>query len=342
MQIKNIFQEVYMEYLWLIMGFALLVIGADIFVEGSSSIAKLFKIPSIIIGLTIVAFGTSLPEASVSISAALSGQNDIAISNVLGSNIFNLLVVLGASALICPVKSNESAIKREIPFSIMVTAVLGVIIALGVKFKNPDQTGWSKFAESEFTVGLIGGLVLLVLFALYMYWQISGAVKSIKSGAMSDEDEDGALKLPASISVKMIILGIVGIILGGNLVVENATVIATNFGMSQTFIGLTIVAVGTSLPELVTSVVAARKGESDLALGNVIGSNVFNIVFILGASAVISPMTIDVTALYDTVILFFVSIIGLVFAITKKNFSRLEGGVLLTIYCGYFAYILVR
>ena len=331
-----------MEYLWLIAGFALLVVGADIFVEGSSALAKLFKIPSIIIGLTIVAFGTSLPEASVSISAAISGQNDIAISNVLGSNIFNLLVVLGASALICPVKSNASAIKREIPFSILITAVLGFIIALGVKFTNPDLSGFEKFTSAKFTVGLWGGIVLLVLFALYMYWQISGAVKSIKSGEITEEENDNGIRIPASMSIKMIILGIVGIILGGNLVVDNATIIAENFGMSQTFIGLTIVAVGTSLPELVTSIVAARKDESDLALGNVIGSNIFNIVFILGASAVISPMTIDITALYDTIILFFVSIVGLIFAITKKNFSRLEGAALLGIYGAYFTYILMR
>ena len=339
---KSHIQEVFMEYLWLIAGFALLVVGADIFVEGSSVLAKLFKIPSIIIGLTIVAFGTSLPEASVSVSAAIAGQNDIAISNVLGSNIFNLLVVLGASALICPVKSNASAIKREIPFSILITAVLGGIIALGINVVNPDLNGLEKLTGSEFTVGLWGGIVLLVLFALYMYWQISGAVKSIKSGEIAEEEDDNGIRIPASMSVKMIILGIVGIILGGNLVVDNATIIAENFGMSQTFIGLTIVAVGTSLPELVTSIVAARKGESDLALGNVIGSNIFNIVFILGASAVISPMTIDVSALYDTVILFVISIIALIFAITKKNFSRLEGAALLAMYGAYFAYILVR
>ena len=331
-----------MEYLWLIAGFVLLVVGADIFVEGSSSIAKIFKIPSIIIGLTIVAFGTSMPEASVSISAAISGQNDIAVSNVIGSNIFNLLVVLGASALICPVKSNKSAIRREIPFSILVTAVLGFIIALGVQSVDSEKAGLEKFANSEFIIGLIGGIVLLVLFAIYMYWQISSAIKARKNGELEEEEDDGSKKFPAFMSVEMVILGIVGIIMGGDLVVDNATIIAEKLGMSQTFIGLTIVAMGTSLPELVTSIVAARKGESDLALGNVIGSNVFNIVFILGASAVISPMTIDVTALYDTVILFFISIVALVFAITKKYFVRWEGATLLGIYAAYFAYILIR
>ena len=331
-----------MEYLWLIAGFALLVIGADIFVEGSSAIAKLFKIPTIIVGLTIVALGTSLPEASVSISAALAGQNDIAISNVLGSNLFNLLVVLGASALICPVKSNLSAIKREIPFSILITAILGFIIMLGVNFVTPEKTGFEKFANAEFSVGLVGGIVLLILFAIYMFWQVSGAIKARKSGEIEEEEEESDIRIPSSLAIKMIILGVTGIILGGNLVVDNATIIAENFGMSQTFIGLTVVALGTSLPELVTSLVAAKKGESDLALGNVIGSNVFNIVFILGSSAAISPMTIDATALYDTVILFFVSLLVLLFAITKRRFNRWEGATLLILYFVYFAYILNR
>jgi cation:H+ antiporter len=207
---------------------------------------------------------------------------------------------------------------------------------------DSEKAGLEKFANSEFNIGLIAGIVLLVLFAIYMYWQISSAIKARKNGELEEEEDDGSKKFPAFMSVEMVILGIVGIIMGGDLVVDNATVIAEKLGMTETFIGLTIVAMGTSLPELVTSIVAARKGESDLALGNVIGSNVFNIVFILGASAVISPMTIDVTALYDTVILFFISIVALVFAITKKYFVRWEGATLLGIYAAYFAYILIR
>ena len=331
-----------MEYVWLLAGFVLLVIGADIFVEGSSAIAKLFKIPSIIIGLTIVAFGTSMPEASVSISAALSGNNDIAVSNVIGSNIFNLLVVLGASALICPVRANGSAIKKEIPFSIVVTVLLGILLAAGVSFGEPAAAGIEKFLGAEFTLGLAGGIVLLVFFAFYMYWQISGALKARKSGEIEEELDDGSKKFPPMMAAEMVILGLVGIIMGGNIVVENASVIAEKLGMSQTLIGLTIVAIGTSLPELVTSIVAARKGESDIALGNVIGSNVFNIVFILGASALLAPMTVDIASIYDTIVLFFVSILSLVFAKTKKLFSRWEGAVMLGIYAVYFAYILVR
>ena len=329
-----------MEYFWLLFGFVLLVVGADIFVEGSSALAKSFKIPTIIIGLTVVAFGTSMPEASVSISAALEGKNDIAISNVIGSNIFNLLVVLGASALICPVKSNDSVVKKEIPFSILLTVLLGGALVGGVKLAAGKE-GLSGFLNGDFKLGLIGGLILLVCFAFYMYWQIGGAIKARKNG-QADEEEIDDKKYSLAMSVEMIILGLVGIIFGGNYVVDNACIIAEKLGMSEQFIGLTIVAVGTSLPELVTSVIAARKGESDIALGNVIGSNVFNIAFILGASAVIAPMTVNIESIYDTVVLLAISIVTLIFAKTKNRFSRLEGATMLGIYVIYFVYILLR
>ncbi len=329
-----------MEYLWLLFGFVLLVVGADIFVEGSSSLAKSFKIPTIIIGLTVVAFGTSMPEASVSISAALEGKNDIAVSNVIGSNIFNLLVVLGASAVICPVRSNESVIKKEVPFSILVTILLGGILLCGVKLAE-GMKGMEAFLNADFTIGLVGGIVLLLFFAFYMYWQVGGAIKARKNGMIEEEEEEGQ-KFSLTMSVEMIILGLVGIIFGGNYVVDNACIIAENLGMSEQFIGLTIVAIGTSLPELVTSIVAARKGESDIALGNVIGSNIFNIVFILGASAAIAPMTVNVISVYDTLVLLAVSVLCMIFANTKRRFSRIEGGVLLAIYAAYFVYVLIR
>ena len=330
-----------MEYFWLLFGFVLLVVGADIFVEGSSALAKSFKIPTIIIGLTVVAFGTSMPEASVSISAALEGKNDIAISNVIGSNIFNLLVVLGASALICPVKSNESVIKKEIPFSILVTVILGGILGFGATLAG-ELTGMDAFLNAGFTLGRIGGIILLVFFAFYMYWQIGGAIKARKNGMIEEEEEDNGKKFPLAMSIEMVVLGLVGIIFGGNYVVDNACIIAEKLGMSEQFIGLTIVAIGTSLPELVTSVVAARKGESDIALGNVIGSNIFNIVFILGASAVIAPMTVDFLSIVDTVVLLLVSVLSLIFANTKRRFSRIEGASMLGIYIVYFIYILLR
>ncbi len=328
-----------MEYVWLIGGFVLLIVGADVFVEGSSAIAKLFKIPAIIIGLTVVAFGTSMPEASVSINAALAGSNDIAVSNVIGSNVFNALVVLGASALIFPVRSNETAVKKEIPFSIIITAVLGVVLCFGAKLA--DAAGFfDKLSGATFTLGRIGAIILLLLFALYMYWQIAGALKARKNGE-AEELEDGK-KVSPFMAMEMVILGIVGIIIGGNLVVDNATIIAEKFGMSDTFIGLTIVAVGTSLPELVTSIVAAKKGESDLALGNVIGSNIFNVIFILGFSAVISPMTVDIFSIYDIIVLIGISIAAWIFAKTKNKVSRAEGAILLGMYVAYFVYILLR
>ena len=328
-----------MEYLWLFVGFVLLIVGADIFVEGSSALAKSFKIPTIIIGLTVVAFGTSMPEASVSISAALSGKNDIAISNAIGSNIFNLLVVLGASALIFPVKVKDSAIKKEIPFSIIVTAVLSAVMIFGIKFA--EGAGIKALGKAKFTIGLIGGIVLLLLLLFYMYWQVSGAVKARKNGEI-EEDDGGSKPHPLAMSIEMVVLGIFGIIMGGTYVVDNACIIAEQLGMSEQFIGLTIIAMGTSLPELVTSVIAARKGESDIALGNVIGSNILNVVFILGFSAVISPMTVDILSIIDMLILLVISIVALIFAKTKNTFSRAEGGILLAMYLAYFGYLVVR
>lgn len=333
-----------MEYLQLIGGFILLIVGADIFVEGSSSIAKLLKIPAIIIGLTVVAFGTSMPEASVSINAALVGENSIAVSNAVGSNIFNLLVVLGASALICPVHTNDTAVKKEIPYSIISSIVLGILLCFGVSFaaEAAEASGFfAKMSGAAYTLGRIGGVVLLLMFALYMFWQIGGALKARRQNP-EQEDESEAKATSPMMAIEMIILGIVGIIIGGNLVVDSATVIAQNFGMSQTFIGLTIVAVGTSLPELVTSMVAARKGESDLALGNVIGSNIFNIIFILGFSSVLFPMTVDMHTIYDILVLIGVSVVSWFFCKSKKKVSRVEGGIMLAMYVAYFVYILLR
>ena len=260
----NIFLALFM----LIGGFVLLIKGADWFVEGASSVAKLLKVPAIIIGLTVVAFGTSLPEASVSISSAIAGMNSLAVSNVVGSNIFNALVVLGASALIVPVCVQPDSVKKEIPFSILCTVALLAALLLGM------NTG---AAETTYTIGRIGGLVLLAIFAFYMYWQISAALRSRKAGDV-DEGVDEVKVLSPVKSLIFIVVGLVCIILGGNFVVDGASAIAIKFGMSETLVGMTIVALGTSLPELVTSMVAATKGESDLALGNAIGSNIFNII----------------------------------------------------------------
>ncbi len=312
----------------LAVGFVFLIKGADLFVDGSSNVAKLLGVPSIIIGLTVVAFGTSMPEASVSISSALKGANELAVSNVVGSNIFNLLVVLGASALIKPVCCQKDSVKKEIPFSILCTVAL-----LGALFLGKNAEG--------FTLGWVAGLILLALFAFYMYWQISAALKARKAGTIEEEADDGK-KLSVWKSILYIVIGIAGIILGGNMVVNGATTIAEVLGMDETLIGMTIVAVGTSLPELVTSMVAAKKGESDIALGNVIGSNIFNIIFILGFSCLVSPITVGMEAIIDTAFAIVITIVGLVFAGTKLKFERWEGVVFIVTYVVYLVYMILR
>ena len=305
-----------MEYLLLIIGFVLLIKGADFFVEGSSSLARFLKIPSVIIGLTIVAMGTSAPEASVSINAALAGNNDIAVSNIIGSNIFNGLVVVGISAFMAGFKTNRDILKRDMPVNILITAILCVMIADG------------RLSRLE-------GILLLAGMIFYIVNMILSALKTRSS--YPDEKS-----MPLYKSLIFIAGGLVSVIFGGNLVVNNASQIAVSFGVSQNFIGLTIVAIGTSLPELVTSIVATRKGDSGLALGNAIGSNIFNILFILGMSATISPLHILSESVIDCVILLVSGILLFVFAYTKKSMNRTEGAICVLSYIGYTAYLFIR
>ena len=333
--------DILISILMLVGGFVCLIKGADFFVEGASNVAKLFKVPTIIIGLTVVAFGTSLPEASVSISSAIAGANALAVSNVVGSNIFNTLVVLGASALIVPVCCQKDSIKKEIPFSILCTLTLIAALFLGYNKAVPADEASTAVVEATYTLTRVGGLVLLLLFAFYMYWQISAALKARKNGEAADEEDDGK-KISLLKSIIFIVGGVAAIILGGNWVVDGASVIAEKLGMSQTLIGMTIVAVGTSLPELVTSMVAAKKGESDLALGNAIGSNIFNIIFILGFSSLISPITVDILAVIDSIAVVAISALTLAFAATGKKINRAEGGIMVATYIAYLVYMCVR
>ena len=305
-----------MEYLLLIIGFVLLIKGADFFVEGSSSLARFLKIPSVIIGLTIVAMGTSAPEASVSINAALAGNNDIAVSNIIGSNIFNGLVVVGICAFISGFKTNKDILKRDMPVNILITAILCVMIADG------------RLSRLE-------GILLLAGMIFYIVNMILSALKTRSS--YPDEKS-----MPLYKSLIFIAGGLVAVIFGGNLVVNNASQIAVSFGVSQNFIGLTIVAIGTSLPELVTSIVATRKGDSGLALGNAIGSNIFNILFILGMSATISPLHILSESVIDCAILLVSGILVFVFAYTRKSMNRTEGAICVLSYIGYTAYLFIR
>lgn len=322
-----------MDYILLIIGFVLLIKGADFFVDGSSSVAKILKVPTIIIGLTVVAFGTSMPELSVSVTAALRGSNDLAVSNVLGSNIFNLLVVLGCCALVKPVAAKWSLLKKEFPFSILITVILLLVDSDFSIMKVLD-------GNKGFVLGRWAGLLFLILFVLYIYATVKSALRS-RAEAKDMEEEEYKTMSPLKSGI-YIVIGLIGIVWGGNLVVDSASNIALTFGWSQTFIGLTIVALGTSLPELVTSVVAARKGENDLAVGNVVGSNIFNILLILGVSSFITPITLDVTAVYDTIILIIASIIVYVSAISKREIQRKEGILFLVCYVAFFLYVFMR
>lgn len=309
----------------LLFGFVLLMKGADFLVEGSVAVAEKLRIPSLIIGLTIVAFGTSCPELSVSLTAAIEGQNALAYANVVGSNIFNLLVVVGLSAVLSPMAVKKSMVKTELPIS-LVLAVLLVIFTFGA------------FSAGAANLSRLEGLILLVLFALFMVYIVRSALNNrIEAG----ENEFGR-NLPMWRSLLYIFGGLAAIIWGGDLVVEAATVIAAAFGMSENLIGLTIVAVGTSLPELVTSVVAARKGESDLALGNAVGSNIFNIMMILGISSVISPLVIEYQAVIDTVCLIAVTLLVTVMAGRKYKIGRAEGLLMILIYVAYMIYACMR
>lgn len=312
-----------MMYFLLIAGFVLLIKGADFFVEGSSSAAKKLSIPPIIIGMTIVAMGTSLPETSVSVSASMAGKNDLSISNAVGSNIFNLMIVAGLCAILCPLPINRDTLKRDFPFSILAAAVL---------------LGFGFFTGS---ISRISGIVLLLLFIFFLYIMINSALKARRSGTVISDEEEIKI-LPAWQCIIYIIGGIIAIAAGGKMVVEGASDIARSLGMSDNLIGMTIVALGTSLPELVTSVVAARKNEIDMALGNVIGSNVFNIFFVLGIAAAISPIGFTMQNSIDTIFLIASSLLVLVFCLPKKKLVRWHGISMAALYAGYTVYLFVR
>ena len=312
----------------LVVGFVLLVKGADFFVEGASSIAKQFKVPSIIIGLTICAMGTSLPEAAVSITSSLSGANQLAVSNAIGSNIFNLMVVIGFCAVITTVPVSKKTLTQEFPFSVACAVILLIMGLIGM------------------SVGHIDGVILLLVFIGYILVMIRSAKKASASG---DEVEDENVELAESIEIMpiwkaliFIVGGGAGIALGGDWVVDAATTMALKFGMSETLVGLTIVSVGTSLPELVTSFAAARKHDVDMALGNAVGSNVFNILFVLGMASAISPIAVVQNNIIDIGVLLVFSLIVWIMGWTSKKINRVEGALMLVLYIGYLAYIIVR
>ena len=307
-----------MSYVLLLVGMLLLIKGADWFVDGSASIAYMFKIPTVVVGLTIVALGTSLPELSVSLTASLEGSNELAISNVVGSNLFNTLVVVGTSVLIRPFLMEREIIKRDLVINIFVSVLL-LVCALSGRL--------SKVTGIGFVICLIAYLAMLV--------------QSTRKNQKNAQDEEKTI-LPLWKSLLCIVIGVSCIIFGGNLVVNHATILAHAWGWSETLIGLTIVSVGTSLPELVTSVVAANKGESGLSLGNALGSNIMNVLFILGVSSILGDLTVLHENIIDMIILSGVSILMFVLAKKSDQMTRQRGILLVAIYVSYAVYILVR
>lgn len=312
-----------MTYILLILGFIFLIKGADYFVDGSSNLAKYLKVPTLIIGLTVVAFGTSAPEAVVSMIASSKGSNEIAIGNIIGSNIFNLLVVLGISSLFGCLKANKQVITKDFLFSILATVMLGIVMFDKVI---------SGFSFNEISRG--EGFVLLSILILYVY---SLVLTASKEKRLVKERHKLTFK-----DIFFLIFGLILIIVGGELVVNCSKSIALSLGISETLVGLTIVSIGTSLPELVTSIVAVKKGEVDIAIGNVIGSNIFNILFVLGISSVISPILVNGQNLIDLLILLFVSVMCYVFTCYNKRIGKSKGIVMILTYVVFMIYIVIR
>ena len=310
-----------MSFLILIIGFALLIKGADVFVEGASSIAKKFNVPSMIIGLTIVAMGTSAPEAAVSVTSSLAGQNDMSVANVVGSNFFNVLVAK------LPVQ--EETIKKDTPFLILVSILL---LVFGINLK----------------LGRIEGLALLGLFTYFLVNTIKSAKKATEDDSLEtgetaiaiETQTSSEISLPKTILVSLV--GIAGIVLGGDMVVNSATSIATSLGMSANLVGLTIVAVGTSLPEFVTSIVAIKKGETEIAIGNVIGSNLFNILLVLGLAAVINPISMSMLAFIDIIFMVLITLLLYMFMKKRNSLVKSQGIILVALYIAYMAYTIIR
>lgn len=309
----------FLELLLLALGFFLLVKGADWFVEGASGIADKFGIPQLVIGLTIVAMGTSAPETAVSITAALKGNADIAVGNVVGSNILNILIILGVSSVITSIAVAKTTIRYEIPIMLVITFLLLAFGAMGG------------------TICLWEGIVLLLCFALYLLYMFV----MVKKGEMQADELENADK-PIW---KMLLAGVVGlalVILGSDFTVDAATEIAKMIGLSEKFIGLTVVALGTSLPELFTSVIAARKGKADIAIGNIVGSNIFNILFVIGTSALIIPVKFEMSFVVDCLVAVAAGVILWLCVFRKKKLTRVDGIIMLACYAAYFGYLLLK
>ena len=312
--------ELIIEIIMLIIGFVLLIKGADVFVDGASNVAYSYKIPTIIVGLTIVAFGTSAPEAAVSITASLKGSNAISLGNIVGSNIFNILGVLGISALIGNLKVDEVLEKRDFPI-IIISSIILLLVAYFIG-----------------TINRIIGIIFFIAIIIYVYI----LVRQAKNNVRSIKDETIIAKLSIPKSIIYIIIGLFGVIIGSNFVVNSASYIASLFGLSEALIGLTIVAIGTSLPELVTSITALMKNDHGIVIGNVVGSCIFNILFILGISSAIIPMPIDPKMITDIIVMTGVTILAYLFARSNDEINRKEGIIFVILLIIYMTYIIIR
>lgn len=318
-------------YILFVIGFFLLIKGADVLVKGSTSIAKRFGLSDMVVGLTIISFGTSLPELIINIMSSLQGQSELAIGNVFGSNVANLLLILGVTAIICPLPISRSTILNEIPFSLIATLLVG-FLANATLLDNREDLYISR----------LDGGILLFFFGLFMVY-IYNIAKTNKDEVIPHVEGD-APPMTIGKSVLLILLGIAGLFLGGKWVVDGAVHIAQSFGLSESFIGLTVVAIGTSLPELVTSAMAAFRRNIDIAVGNVVGSNIFNLVWILGISALINPLPFDVVSNSDIVMMIFAStLLILAMPIGKRNaIDRWNGTFFLLVYISYITFLVMR
>ncbi len=312
--------DLIIELILLIIGFVLLIKGADVFVDGASNVAYHYKVSTIVVGLTIVAIGASAPEAAVSITASLAGSNAISLGNVVGSNIFNILGVIGISALIANLKVDKVLIKRDFPF--LIISSIGLLLVAYL------------FGE----ISRIIGAIFLILIAIYIYRMVKQANENKENNG--DNIVEAKISIPQCILY--IVLGLAAVIIGSDLVVDSSSYIASLFGLSQALIGLTIVAIGTSLPELVTSITALKKGDHGIVIGNVLGSCIFNILFILGISSVIVPMPIEPKMLTDILIMTIITILGAIFARSEEEIDRKEGIVLIILFLIYMTFIIIR
>jgi len=314
--------RILLDILFLIVGFVLLIKSAELFVNASVEIAKRLKIPNLVIGLTVVAMGTSAPELMISVSAAIGGSGDLAVANVVGSNIFNLIFIVGFCSLLYPIGVNLKEIARDYWVSVAAAIFLLVIVMV---FND--------------TIPRFGAFILLAGFVAYMVTLVRHTMKNKVEG--EDDDQSGVKPKPLALSIFLAILGAAVIVLGGQLTVSSAVNIAQAAGITERVIGLTIVAMGTSLPELVTTIIACRKKEGEFAVGFIVGSNIFNIMFVLGMAGIITPLAVESGALFDLAVLIAGSLLFFVFACTGKRVSRIEGLSLAMVYAGYMVFVLL-